>query len=71
MFQIDHFHRGLTRISAASQMAQQMGQMNPAAGMGGNNDPDKLFQAEAENLEVVEHEYILDGIEDRLLASLG
>lgn len=52
-------------------MAQQMGQMNPAAGMGGNNDPDKLFQAEAENLEVVEHEYILDGIEDRLLASLG
>lgn len=45
---------------------QQMG--NP---MGGAEDPDKLFQAEAENLEVAEHRYILDGVEDRLLASLG
>lgn len=57
---------------AANQMAQQMGQMNPTANiMGGNADPDKLFQAEAENLEVFEHEYILTGIEDRLLASLA
>jgi hypothetical protein len=53
-------------------MSQQMAQMNPGAGvMGPNNDPDKLFQAEAENLEVIEHEYILDGIENRLLTSLG
>ena len=58
--------------AAANQMAQQMAQMNPAANlMGPGNDPDKLFQSEAENLEVIEHEYILDGIEDRLLASLS
>ncbi|KIV99492.1 uncharacterized protein PV09_08798 [Verruconis gallopava] len=57
--------------NSANQISQQMAQMNPGAGiMGPSNDPDKLFQAEAENLEVIEHEYILDGIEDRLLASL-
>ena len=55
-------------------MAQQMAQMNPGANMNvfqPGQDPDKAFQAEAENLEVVEHEYILDGIEKRLLASLN
>ncbi|KAK4634915.1 ER membrane protein complex subunit 3 [Fulvia fulva] len=53
---------------ATQQMAQaQMGQ-NP---MGGQEDPDKIFQNEIENLEVIEHRYILDGIEDRLLAKLG
>ncbi|KAK3724893.1 hypothetical protein LTR37_000941 [Vermiconidia calcicola] len=58
--------------NAASQMSQQMAQaqmgQNP---MGGAEDPDKIFNAEAENLEVVEHYYILDGVEDRLLSSLG
>ena len=39
--------------------------------MGGAEDQDKLFNAEGENLEVVEHYYILDGVEDRLLARLG
>ena len=34
-------------------------------------DPDKMFQSEAENLEVVEHSFILEGVEDRLLANLG
>jgi len=55
-------------------MAQQMGQMNPAAtaGMfGPGTDPDKLFKAEAENLEVVDHHCILEGVEDRLLADLS
>ncbi len=47
-----------------------MAQMNPGAMMGPDQDPDKLFQSEAENLEVVEHRWILDGVEDRLLASL-
>lgn len=47
---------------------QQMGQNNP---MGGAEDPMKQFNAEAENLEVIEHRYILDGVEDRLLAKLG
>jgi len=58
--------------AAANQMTQQMAQMQPGAGMmGPEQDPDKLFQSEAENLEVIEHHYILDGIEDRLLASLS
>jgi hypothetical protein len=53
-------------------MSQQMAQMNPGAGMmGPGNDPDKAFQAEAENLEVTEHEYVLDNIEDRILAKFG
>ncbi|CAF9938126.1 ER membrane complex subunit 3 [Imshaugia aleurites] len=59
--------------NAANQMAQQMSQMNPGAGAGlfqPGQDPDKMFQSEAENLEVVEHEYILKGVEDRLLASI-
>ncbi|KAL9063772.1 MAG: hypothetical protein Q9161_009284 [Pseudevernia consocians] len=58
--------------NAANQMAQQMSQMNPGAGAGmfqPGQDPDKMFQSEAENLEVVEHEYILKGVEERLLAS--
>ncbi|KAM3419054.1 ER membrane protein complex subunit 3 [Cercospora zeina] len=57
--------------NAASQIAQQMAQsqmgQNP---MGGQEDPDKLFKAEIENLEVIEHKYILDGVEERLLAKL-
>ena len=54
-------------------MAQQMSQMNPGAGTGmfqPGQDPDKMFQSEAENLEVIEHAYILEGVEDRLLASI-
>lgn len=39
--------------------------------MGGQEDPDKLFKAEIENLEVIEHKYILDGVEERLLAKLN
>lgn len=46
--------------------------MNPGAGAAfqPGQDPDKMFLSEAENLEVVEHEYILKGVEDRLLASI-
>ena len=55
-------------------MAQQMSQMNPsAAGVGmfqPGQDPDKMFLNEAENLEVLEHEYILDDVEYRVLASI-
>ena len=54
-------------------MAQQMQQMNPGASgqmFQPGQDPDKMFQNEAENLEVVEHEYILKGVEDRLLANV-
>ena len=58
--------------NAASQMAQQMGQMNPGQGanpFGPGQDPDKMFQAEAENLEVAEHWSVLEGSVDRLLAA--
>ncbi|KAF6220163.1 hypothetical protein HO133_003294 [Letharia lupina] len=58
-------------VITANQMAQQMSQMNPGAGAGmfqPGQDADKMFRSEAENLEVVEHEYILKGVEDRLLA---
>lgn len=48
-----------------------MGQMNPQMGFGGDQDPDKTFQNEAENLEVLDHHCILDGIEDRLLERYG
>ena len=48
-----------------------MAMAQPAAGMGPDQDPDKLMLNEAENLEVIEHDYILNGIEERLLESLG
>ncbi|KAL1297679.1 hypothetical protein AAFC00_006231 [Neodothiora populina] len=59
--------------NAASQVSQQMAQaqMGSMPGMGPEQDPDKLFQNEAENLEVLEHKCILEGVEDRLLASLA
>jgi len=49
-------------------MMPNMG-MNPAAQQPNmvGQDPDKLFQAEAENLELVQHDWILEGIEERLL----
>ena len=55
-------------------MAQQMSQMNPGASnqmFQPGQDPDKVFLGEVENLEVVEHYFILDGVEERLLASVG
>lgn len=60
--------------NAASQMAQQMQQMNPGANanpFGPGQEPHKMFQAEAENLEVLDHWSILDGAEDRLLQIYG
>ena len=54
-------------------MAQQMAQTGPAAGaqmFGPGVDPDKQFQGEAENIAVIAHEYILSGVEDRLLATV-
>ncbi|ORY04000.1 integral membrane protein DUF106-domain-containing protein [Clohesyomyces aquaticus] len=58
--------------NSANQVTQQMGQMNPGAGlMGPEQDPDKLFLNEAENLEVMEHRWILEGVEDRLLAKFS
>lgn len=54
-------------------MAQQMGQMGPGAGaqmFGPGVDPDKQFQAEAENIAVQAHHYILEGVEDRLLSTV-
>ncbi|PQE12753.1 transmembrane 111 protein [Rutstroemia sp. NJR-2017a BBW] len=58
---------------AASQMAQQMGQMGPGAGanmFGPGVDPDKQFQGEAENLAVLAHKSTLEGVEERLLQTV-
>lgn len=55
-------------------MTQQMGAMNPAANANPfqpGQDPDKLYLNEAENLEVMEHFSIYDGIEERLLHNLA
>ncbi|KAF1959315.1 transmembrane protein [Byssothecium circinans] len=58
--------------NSANQVTQQMAMSNPGAGMmGPEQDPDKLFLSEAENLEVLEHWWILEGIEDRLIASMA
>lgn len=56
--------------NAANQLQQQM-QMQQQGGVGGAEDPDKLFAAEGENLEVVEHRYVLEGVEERVLARWG
>jgi hypothetical protein len=57
---------------AANQVTQQMAMSNPGAGMmGPEQDPDKLFLAEAENLEVLDHQWILEGIEERLVAKFA
>lgn len=55
-------------------MAQQVGMANPAAmmnPMGPGQDPDKLFQSEVENLEVMEHFCILNGVEERVLQNFA
>lgn len=58
--------------NAANQMAQQMGNMAPQApaAFGPGVDPDKQFQAEAENLAVIEHYSVLDEVEQRLLDTI-
>ncbi|KAL5116276.1 hypothetical protein ACEQ8H_005834 [Pleosporales sp. CAS-2024a] len=59
--------------NAANQVTQQMAMANPGAGgiMGPEQDPDKLFLNEAENLEVLDHEWILEGVEERLIATFA
>ena len=55
-------------------MAQQMGMANPAAmanPLQPGQDPDKLYQNEAENLEVTEHFCILEGVEERVLRNFA
>ncbi|CAG8953764.1 hypothetical protein HYFRA_00006655 [Hymenoscyphus fraxineus] len=59
--------------NAASQMAQQMGQMGPGAApqmFGPGVDAYKQYQAEAENIAVLDHKYTLEGVENRLLQSV-
>lgn len=54
-------------------MAQQMATMNPAASVNPfqpGQDPNKLYLSEAENLEVMEHFCIMDGVEERVLHKL-
>jgi ER membrane protein complex subunit 3 len=56
-------------VAAESAAMPSVG-MNPTAGTQPSmvgQDPDKLFLAEAENLELVQHEWILEDVEERLL----
>ncbi|CAL5867286.1 uncharacterized protein PFLUO_LOCUS1501 [Penicillium psychrofluorescens] len=60
--------------NAANHMSQQMGMANPAAMVNPlqpGQDPDKLYQNEAENLEVTEHFCILEGVEERVLRNFA
>jgi hypothetical protein len=55
-------------------MAQQMNMANPAAMVNPlqpGQDPDKLYLNEAENLEVMEHFCILEGVEERILQNFA
>ncbi|KAK5152883.1 hypothetical protein LTS14_007991 [Recurvomyces mirabilis] len=56
--------------NAASQVAQQMQMQQQGNPMGGVEDMEKVFQGVSEDLEVVEHWFVLEGVEDRLLARL-
>ncbi|EPS38581.1 hypothetical protein H072_7703 [Dactylellina haptotyla CBS 200.50] len=61
--------------NSADQTMAQVQQMNPQQNtqqlFGPGQDPAKMYSAEAENLEVmVQHEFVLDGIEDRILATV-
>lgn len=59
---------------AASQMAQQMQMQGVGAQapnmFGPGVDPDKQFQTEAENLAVIDHYSVLDGVEERVLRGI-
>jgi len=62
-----------TNSVAADQMAAQMQQMTPSHGtsmFGPGQDPNKMYLAEAENLLVAggQHDWVLSGVESRLLA---
>lgn len=58
--------------NAGAMMASQMAQMQPGAQnmFGPEQDADKMFLGEAENLEVLEARSIYEGIEERLLGKL-
>jgi ER membrane protein complex subunit 3 len=47
-----------------------MQQQQQQQGFGPGADPDKQFQAEAENLAVIEHYSVLDNVENRLLEGI-
>lgn len=59
------------QAAQAAQMQQMGGAMGAGMGMpgmGADQDPDKLFKAEAENIEVAEVRSVYEGIEGRILA---
>ena len=54
--------------NAAADLYAMQGVPNPQMSMfGAGQDIHKMFQVEAENLELVVHEFVLDGIEERML----
>ncbi|KAI1906846.1 hypothetical protein LOZ53_004199 [Ophidiomyces ophidiicola] len=60
--------------NSAGQMLHQMSPTHPSTTVnpfGPGQDPDKLFLAEAENLEVMEQYCVFEGIEERLLQKVS
>ena len=56
--------------NAAGSVNDMNAMNNPSAmqAFAPGQDPSKMFAAETENLEVATHDWICDGIEDRILA---
>lgn len=57
-----------TAVEALMQQQQQQGQQAPPIGGPGAPKVDKVYKAEAENLQVLDHTSIFDGIVERILA---
>ncbi|KAI5960802.1 uncharacterized protein KGF55_004372 [Candida pseudojiufengensis] len=58
---------------AEELIKQQQQQQSPIPNLGGPGGPkaDKVFKAEAENLQILDHESIYDGVVDRFVSSFS
>ncbi|KAK6458459.1 integral membrane protein DUF106-domain-containing protein [Scheffersomyces xylosifermentans] len=59
--------------SEADALMSQQQQQSPLPNIGGPGGPkvDKLFKAEAENIQILSHESVFEGIAERVLESYG
>lgn len=55
--------------TAADQLIQQQQQQLPNIGGPGGPKAEKVFAAEAENIQILSHESVFEGIVDRVLAA--
>lgn len=69
-----NFILGGSNSATNVMMGQQMMGMGPQpgqVGLGPQDDPDKVFKAEAENIEVINHKWVGKGVEERVLRRYG